>query len=403
LEIYQFANALIPLHDQKFDMSTGKARGGIIATLDQSGLDMYGQFSGIDPYNTLYAMPYELGLSANFVSEDCFFLGSNTDTTEAETDLDVWIPSVLVPHPLSASWKASLEDAVWVWYSAEMTELEAINGTTRAFRHRFTCSGRSEGTLQVAADNRVVAYLNGEELVTWTRFDRSSQVRITTKRGENELRFDVTNYPGQTYNPAGLLYRLSVGPDFDLYHKLHGVRAKLWRRKPNGDTEWAYARMSGFTYSRNAEQTMVFPVNFSWVVRPPWRGQSRRLAEQIPAGSSSISLPMEGTAVAPDPVFMFSPIESALTNLVVTKTDSKQVHTFSYTGTVNVGESLAIDCGARTIRSGEADRFNNGVDFSYGSSQEEWMVIAPSSLSPAYTVSISSPAILTVSYHDTYV
>ncbi|MEM9336485.1 MAG: DUF642 domain-containing protein [Patescibacteria group bacterium] len=120
-------------------------------------------------------------------------------------------------HP---NWTADIDDATWIWNS-EFVE-NPDQDETYTFKETFTVSGPHTGLLEVAADNRYKAYLNGELVIDRSGQNNNFQSHTQTSKdvtsalveGNNELVIEVTNVGNQNannrQNPAGLLYKLTV-------------------------------------------------------------------------------------------------------------------------------------------------------------------------------------------------
>ena len=120
-------------------------------------------------------------------------------------------------HP---NWTADIDDATWIWDSYYVVDPEV--DTTRTFRETFEIATPTSGTLDVAADNGYLVYLNGSlvadrSLPTYennfqSHTQKTYDVTSFLVDGENELEIIVTNKgvegSNNRSNPAGVLYRL---------------------------------------------------------------------------------------------------------------------------------------------------------------------------------------------------
>lgn len=153
--------------------------------------------------------------SVNLVSDTSVMAGTN--------------PAVATyVHP---AWTASIPGATWIWESAIVADGEAT--TTVSFTKSFTVMDEiNSATLNVAADNSYVVYVNGTPVAssTATTYNAPDTIDLSAYviEGANTLRIDVTNDAmagaSGTDNPAGLLFGLNVnagncdGPEDDKAH-----------------------------------------------------------------------------------------------------------------------------------------------------------------------------------------
>lgn len=96
--------------------------------------------------------------------------------------------------------------ANWIWYADGQHDL------ARCFAEKkFTVEKTGEKvTLQVAADDQFIAYLNGEEILCGTGFTKMFAVDLTKKVRPGENRLTVLGIDGR-FAPCGILAELHVG------------------------------------------------------------------------------------------------------------------------------------------------------------------------------------------------
>lgn len=130
-----------------------------------------------------------------------------------------------------ANWTTDIYGADWIWNSYYVTDPEVDE--TLTFVETFTVATATVGTLEIAADNGFIAYLNGEvvsdrSLPTYgNNFDNNTAkigeraIDVTDELviGDNVLEIIVTNEGREGYNsrrnPAGLLFGLTIKAEKD--------------------------------------------------------------------------------------------------------------------------------------------------------------------------------------------
>ena len=170
-----------------------------------------------------------------------------------------------VPHP---EWAAYVTDDAqqapawghWIWYpEGEPTVSAPV--AKRFFRKNFELpAGQSpaKGTLSISADDRYVAYVNGELVGTHaaTGTFQAIDVSAELKAGRNVIAIEAENLPAPVAaNPAGLLASLHVQMadgqtiDFatdDSWRSLQRApRVPAWTNTEFDDASWATAKDLG--------------------------------------------------------------------------------------------------------------------------------------------------------------
>jgi hypothetical protein len=122
------------------------------------------------------------------------------------------------PHSEWASWDTNTPSAEitwgdWIWYP-EGEPAQDAPAEARYFRRRFEApeGPLTRATLRLTADDKLIAYLNGERLGshnTWRSF-REFNVTKRLQPGQNVLAVRAENAPVAHANPAGLLCGLEM-------------------------------------------------------------------------------------------------------------------------------------------------------------------------------------------------
>jgi len=125
------------------------------------------------------------------------------------------------PHPEWASWEtdtavAEMKWGDWIWFP-EGEPAKDAPAEARFFRRSFEVPNAAitRATLRLTADDKLVAYLNGERIGsqnTWRTF-REWNVAKQLQAGRNVLAVRAENAPAPQANPAGLLCALEIVQD----------------------------------------------------------------------------------------------------------------------------------------------------------------------------------------------
>lgn len=150
----------------------------------------------------------------------------------------------------------------WIWYPEGDAAIKAPV-ETRYFRRTFDLPASAKithGTLWVSADDRFVAYLNGEKLCehAGTGTFEKSDLTAKLKDGTNVIAIEAENLPAPVIlNPAGLLAGLRVqfadgneisirtDEDWRVTNQLWDEKGKGWTSLEFADTDWTSAKELG--------------------------------------------------------------------------------------------------------------------------------------------------------------
>lgn len=187
-----------------------------------------------------------------------------------------------------------------------------------------------------------------------------------------------------------------------------GTRAYLYRVADDNDTiQRALCRLQSMTAERRYEQRAAYqPIRLIFQQLEPWRGEaygawtldSGELLDDgllfnataysvaISASPSSQAVTNGGNLPVADAVFTITAGSGNLTNPVLTGGGMD----LRWTGTIDAGDSLVIDCGALSVQDDGVDAYGT---FALGSGHtiEDWCYLAPG----ATTVSLAVSGTLT--------
>lgn len=178
---------------------------------------------------------------------------------------------------------------------------------------------------------------------------------------------------------------------------MRGVRSNLYMTQPDGSVYWTTARLlkivspSGPDNIRHLELTMTFEL-----IEPVWHGERTGSGWVLDAGEvldagltldesdgvtvlntspKNVTVINGGNATVKNAVITVTAVGTDITSLIIAKSGETQL---VYSGTIAVGESLVIDCGAWSVENDGADDYAN---FDLGASHaiEEWLHLDPGS------------------------
>lgn len=215
-----------------------------LATQDNSLAICHATASENNPFNVIYVNPNgfnghgdheddiipitDLNNDQVVNDDDCeLYEGDDGDETTGEScEEQIFVSEegegMTEVSPLHGAWTASIDDAVWVW--SENPISDAVNETTETFTLTFDIVGTPvDAELEIAADNEYVVTVNGDYVISDTNEDNYSSTGQDSHTipaaelvsGENTIEFEVTNWAQENgtpeSNPAGLMYKLTVG------------------------------------------------------------------------------------------------------------------------------------------------------------------------------------------------
>ena len=166
-----------------------------------------------------------------------------------------------------------------------------------------------------------------------------------------------------------------------------GKRGVLWRQWDDGTEEWCIARLTGESSSRTPGNILDLPVDLTFtMVSPVWYGKTINTVSGSFAGASAtLSLPNDGNAPVANAVITLTSPASApatITSLVVSK--SGQTY-FTWSGSLAAGQSLVIDCGAKSVKRAGINAY--ALVFSTSHTISDWLRLDPGANSVTFTVS----------------
>ncbi|NLD42663.1 MAG: hypothetical protein GX657_04120 [Chloroflexi bacterium] len=178
---------------------------------------------------------------------------------------------------------------------------------------------------------------------------------------------------------------------------LVGTRDRLWRS--NGTAQhWRVARLLELKSDLAAGMAVDALLEFTFETLPgPWNGTARTVNATLDASPKTVACTNSGNLRVTDPVVTVTAAGSPITVVRVRVTG---VTDLQWTGALAVGQSLVIDCGARTVRAGGADAYS-GITYLSGHTVPEWLRLQPGANSVLiYRTGGSAASTAKVEYSD---
>lgn len=178
---------------------------------------------------------------------------------------------------------------------------------------------------------------------------------------------------------------------------LLGVRSKLWR---TDDTvqHWRTARLLEVRSPKEAGSQGHAEFTLRFHLAPgPWRGTVRTVNATLSASPVTAACTNSGNARVDDAIITITAAGSAITVVHVTVSGVSQI---AWTGTLAVGQSLVIDCGARTVRNHGVDAYS-GLTYTIYHKVPEWLRLQPGANSvQIHRTGGSSASAAQITYND---
>jgi len=150
---------------------------------------------------------------------------------------------------------------------------------------------------------------------------------------------------------------------------LCGTRDRLWRS--NGATQhWRLARLLEVRSDLAAGLAVDALIEMLFEALPgPWNGTAHTVPATLDTSPKTAVCTNAGNRRVTDAVVTITAAGSAIT---VVRLRVSGVSDLQWTGTLGVGQSQVIDCGARTVRAGGADAYG-GLAYLSGHVVPDWL------------------------------
>lgn len=233
-----------------------------------------------------------------------------------------------------------------------------------------------------------------------TRFGSTDLSQISLRQ-QDELQADLQLVPlpgGGVYNPNGtgqtpirLPQTITASCEYvettasafrtALYalRALVGVYAILYR-SPDGATvnsESIPASLEAITMSRSAENLLIMGVSLRFQAQAAvWDGTAHTETITLDASPKSQDCDNNGNGIQRAVTITITASGSPITAVTVENLEAGHVSKVTYSGSIAVGQSVVIDCGAETVRNNSVDDYAH-LTRETGHSIREWLRLMP--------------------------
>jgi hypothetical protein len=154
---------------------------------------------------------------------------------------------------------------------------------------------------------------------------------------------------------------------------LAGVRSKLWRS--NGvSQQWRYARLMQVDSPAREGTPTIDEVSLVFEALPgPWYGTAHDDTTTLDTSPKAITVTNGGNMWVTNAILTLTAGSAKITEVVISMTGVSEIQ---WTGSLAAGQSLAIDCGARSVKKAGADAYA-GFALGAGHAVEDWLRLEP--------------------------
>lgn len=199
-----------------------------------------------------------------------------------------------------------------------------------------------------------------------------------------------------------------------------GQLLRLWAVLPNGTSRFQWARLAQVDMERRREFIYYQPMRLRFeLTEPGWNGTAHNAAWYLNAGHYL------DTAKWLDQYDVWTPASSGATHTLVNDGQLRQADVtititagaatisnirlrvndcdWTWTGTVAIGTSLVVDCGAKSIKNNTVDAYS-GFALNAGHTVADWWQIEPgnNTVTINYTGNAGADATVTWDYYDAW-
>lgn len=220
-------------------------------------------------------------------------------------------------------------------------------------------------------------------------------------QGAGSVGSPLVQVPGGAYDPqgterlpwgavsldlSGYLYGTSASDlqtKLDALRALLGTRSKLWATPDGGTTtRWRVARCLEMTSPRAPRQGFTAQVRMVFECLPgPWSGTARSVAAALDVSPKTVTVANSGNARVDNAVITITAAGSAITVVTVGVAGVSEIQ---WAGTLAVGDSLVIDCGARSVKNDGVAAYS-GLTLTANHLVSEWLRLSPGNNSVVIT------------------
>lgn len=254
-------------------------------------------------------------------------------------------------------------------------------------------------------------------VATLTLADGRAYDAIGADQAEPELPY-VLNYEAVNLEDTEAAHNTALAA----LSAMRGKRAKLYRQLLSDDEviHWAWARLlrKGETSGVGAGSPVHLPQQFQIQVLSPWYGHDHRtwllddgeylneglflddggFTETMASSPHTLTVTNGGNGIVRNAIITITAGSANITALTITSGDTD----IDWSGTLTAGNSLVIDCGAKSILNNGSNAYSG---FAYGGSHalNGWLEIAPGAVDITITFTGgSTDSTVTVEFRDVH-
>ncbi len=185
---------------------------------------------------------------------------------------------------------------------------------------------------------------------------------------------------------------------------LRGVRGALYRRHLDGRSEWITARCMEVAATWTTANRRHAEVELSWVLEGAhWEGEAHDTTYLLDTSPKLIALSNNGNAPANDAVLTLTAVGEDIASVQVQVVG---LIDWTWAGSLSAGQSLVVDCGARTMAISGVDAYSQS--FGPGQACADWLRLVPGLTTVSITLdrgtsfSVVGTSTLRVQYNDAW-
>jgi hypothetical protein len=157
------------------------------------------------------------------------------------------------------------------------------------------------------------------------------------------------------------------------------TRATLYRTPDGGtaNSQWITARLIAIDAPRDIENLRHLAITLRFeVTAPVWSGAAHTETITLDASPKSQDCDNDGNGIQRAVTITVTASGTPITAVIIENLETGHVTKIKYTGTIAVGQSLVIDCGAMTVRNNGTDDYAN-LTLESAHTIREWLRLMP--------------------------
>jgi len=168
---------------------------------------------------------------------------------------------------------------------------------------------------------------------------------------------------------------------YDLLRAFKGDYAKLYRTPDGGsaNSEWVYARCLGVPTRRSVESRLWLPVSLIFELQESyWHGADGSDSVTLTTTTVSAEITNAGNAEVRDIIITVTATGAAITQIDIKNLEVGYLSHIRYTNTIAIGQSLVINCGAKSVLNNSVEDFDGFHVITATHKVTGWLVLKPS-------------------------